>query len=155
MGESATRTPYVVSRWGGWRQRRAYVSLGGALLLGAALLSQYNPLGYEIPHLVFTAGFAIGLTVLVIWIATGGRGVDCTVPAAKAPFGWITPILLFILIALRYVLALETGFFGLLAFRSAPLRYASALIAIYGMAGIASGLVRAFTLRRADLRESL
>lgn len=154
MGESATRSARIDSRWSAWSQRLALVCLSGALLLGAALLAPYNPLGYVIPPLVFTLGFGAGFTVLLIWISTGLQGVDCTLPAAKPPFGWVTPVLLFILIALRYVLALETGLLGFLAFRSTLPRYGSALIAVYGLAGMIRALAAAFAQRRANLRES-
>jgi hypothetical protein len=155
MGESVTNSQPLDSRWTYWSQRLTLVCLAAALLLGSALLALalLIQLGYSIPSPVFQAGFYAGLGVLAIWIVTRRKGVHFTLPAARPPFLWVTSILLFILISLRYVLLIEAGVFGFLAFRPSLWRYLPSLLVIYGVMGIVKGLAGAVAERRAELDE--
>ena len=154
MGESVANFAYAELRWSRWSQRLMAVCLAVVLLLAAALLSPYNPFGYEMPQAVFAVAFGAGCAALLLWTAAVLRGINCTLPIAKAPFGWMTPLMLFTLVTLRHVLAFETGLLGFLALRSSELRYAPAALAAYGALGIGRALAVAFIRRRAKLRES-
>lgn len=153
MGESAANFAHAELRWTAWSQRVMVVCLGAVMLLTLALLSPYNPFGYEIPPLIFAVAFGLGCLALALWVAVMVRGVNCTLPMAKAPFGWLTPLMLFTVVALRHVLAFETGLLGFLALRSSDLRYAPAALAAYGALGIMRALVAAVIRQRAKLRE--
>lgn len=154
MGESLANYAYAELRWSIWSQRLMGVCLAAVLLLAAALLFPYNPFGYETPPLVFGLAFGAGCLSLILWTAAIVRGVNCTLPMAKAPFGWMSLLVVFTLVTLRHVLAFETGLLGFLAFRSSELRYASAALAAYGVLGMARALVSAYVRHRAKQRES-
>lgn len=153
MGESAANFAYDELRWSVWSQRLMAVCLTAVFLLTLALLFPYNPFGYETPPLVFGLAFGAGCLALILWTAAIFRGVNCTLPMAKAPFGWMTLLVVFTLVTLRHVLAFETGLLGFLAFRSSGLRYVPAALAAYGALGIARALVAAYVRHRAKQRE--
>ena len=154
MGESVTHFPYDELRWTVWSQRLMVVCLAVVLLLAAALLAPYNPFGYEMPRAVFAVAFGLGCVALVIWTSALLRGVNCTLPMVKAPFGWMSLLVVFTLVTLRHILAFETGLLGFLAFRSSELRYAPAALAAYGALGMVRALVTAYVRHRAKQRES-
>ena len=155
MGESGNSAVRLVeSRWTYWSHRVSLVCLAGGLLLAPVLLVSLGLSGFELPPSVFRKGFYAALGLLLIWIATSVKGVDVRLPEARPPLTWLSSILLFILIALRYVLLIETGLFGFLAFPS-QWRYLGLFAAAFGALGILKGLGGAMAARRAELRQLL
>ncbi len=155
MGESAGGSVRVVeSRWSYWSHCLSLVCLAGGLLLAAALLVSLGLSGFELPPSVFRKGFYAALGLLLVWIATSVKGVDVRVPEARPPLTWLSSILLFVLILLRYVLLIETGLFGFLAFPS-QWRYLGLFVAAFGAVGILKGFAGAMAARRAELRQLL
>ena len=151
MGESAGNYVSVESRWAFWSHRLVLVCFGGGLILAAVLLLPFV-LGVAFSASFFRAGFYAGLGVLAAWIPTNLKGVDVTLPEIKPPLSGLAPILLFMLIVLRYILLIETGLFGFLAFPS-PWRYVALFAAVFGALGILKNLVGAMIALRAELRQ--